>query len=522
MVDIREKSDIDRLEQLVNEKFNGALDPAGYEEMHQLLGKSPDLQAAYWSMVSIHVDLHWVIAGRELSSKQPRALFPMDGNSESPARRSPPAPKSHSVHRPWWTLAIAAGLVGVLLAGWNLWSQPADQPGEKLAGQPAHQEPVAPPRANGQPPVEAPRATPGPARLTALADDSHWHVGRPGELNPEHFYYGDTVNVEAGTIEMRLKGDTYGILEAPAVLQLLTDNRVRLLSGHIRVNAPEQEQGFTVETPSAEVVDIGTVFSVEANDTGTDLVVFGGEVDLNLPDSGAEDHAKSAKTMRFTTGEAVHVDRDGTVSRLMSVQSTANPMSPDVPHRSPLIASVVDNNDRQDNWAFYEIVIEGMDEDAPAFVDRFHEWNGVSPQGMPDYLLGGDYVKMFNDDKVRDDLEIQVTLTEPAVLFVMLDHRVDVPEWLTSSFTNTGDVIGMDESPHDTANRYASNKEFAQVGPGESIDETHSIWKKVLPKGGTVVLGPNGHLPSRDPEVTRTRSIQANMYGIVAVPLELE
>ena len=78
---------------------------------------------------------------------------------------------------------------------------------------------------------------------------------------------GDTVTVDEGAVEMHLENGAVGELRAPVVMQLLSRNRVRLLSGKIKVSAPETAHGFTVETPSAEVVDLGTVFSAEAGET---------------------------------------------------------------------------------------------------------------------------------------------------------------------------------------------------------------------------------------------------------------
>ena len=81
------------------------------------------------------------------------------------------------------------------------------------------------------------------------------------------------------------------------------------------------------------------------------------------------------------------------------------------------------------------------------FVDRPHEWNGLTESGMPSYLVGADYVKSFNDDKVAEDLRITVKTTAPVTLYVLLDLRVYPPAWLTEAFTDTGDQIGIDEAP---------------------------------------------------------------------------
>ena len=116
--------------------------------------------------------------------------------------------------------------------------------------------------------------------------------------------------------------------------------------------------------------------------------------------------------------------------------------------RPLIISSVRDNIKRPGTWSFYEIVHAGMQEDGLAFVDReFHQWNGVDASGMPAYLLGADYVRMFNDDKVDNSFEMYVTIDRPAMLYVFFDDRLTPPKWLRDNFEDTGDNIGMDVGP---------------------------------------------------------------------------
>jgi hypothetical protein len=173
-----------------------------------------------------------------------------------------------------------------------------------------------------------------------------------------------------------------------------------------------------------------------------------------------------------------------------------------------VISSVNDNIRRGESFCYYEIVRGGMREDAKAFVDRKdHEWNGIDTSGMPSYLLGGDYVKTFNDDKLNRDVEIQVTIDRPAVLFVLHDKRSPVPDWLRDAFFDTGDEIGIDGGGYTRL----TERKTVGVGPGVSIDDTLSIWRRDVPVPGTVTLGavPMG-------------GEKHNMYGIVAVPMEFK
>ena len=92
-------------------------------------------------------------------------------------------------------------------------------------------------------------------------------------------------------------------------------------------------------------------------------------------------------------------------------------------------------------------------------------------EGIPSYLLGGDYVKTFNDDKLNREVEIQVTLDRPAVLYVLLDKRSPVPDWLREDFFNTGDEIGIDGGGYrrfDGAEDHSAGPALASTTPFRS------------------------------------------------------
>jgi hypothetical protein len=99
-----------------------------------------------------------------------------------------------------------------------------------------------------------------------------------------------------------------------------------------------------------------------------------------------------------------------------------------------------------------------------------------------------------------------VTIDRPTILYVLHDKRSPVPDWLRASFYDTGDEIGID---HPGLERLNYDVKIG-VGPGVSIDDTLSIWRRDVPTAGTVTLG-----------AIRMGGERHNMYGIVAVPLGL-
>jgi hypothetical protein len=203
----------------------------------------------------------------------------------------------------------------------------------------------------------------------------------------------------------------------------------------------------------------------------------------------------------------VRVTEDGTLSRIVNVRRTdfTQPFP-----AAPLITEVRDNIVRQQTMKYYEIVIGGLQEDAPSYVDRKHQWNGLDDRGLPPYLLGGDYVKTFNDDKVTEDLVITLKLEEPAQVYVLVDDRLEDTRWLEEHFVDTGDVVGIDEGP-----TVRVPKREMGAGPGRSIDNTFSVWKSREICRDSVTIGPYGPVGRKATE--EGPKAKLNMIGIIAV-----
>ena len=468
-----------------------------------LLAHSPEAREEYWDIIAVHSDLSWELAGKSACNDELAAILLDEVGLMDCGPGCIPARTSATASLVWGLAAAVCLIAGTLFSAWT-W-QRADTRLAPVAARPPAME-----KQNQVAPVLG--------RLMPVAAETRWSLGRPGarEQGTETVHFGDTIWLSEGAAELRLLSDTAVQLEAPLVVQAVSLDRFRVLSGRIKVDVPKGSEGFTVETASAEIVDLGTVFSVEVTSCNTDLVVFQGQVDLKAVGRDSNGQAVAGATRRFYTGEAVRVSRDGTLSRIVNVYQATRPSAGGGVASDPIITSVKDNISRGDVWKYYEIVAGGMTEDARAFVDRRHEWNGATADGMPPYLVAGDYVKTFNDDKVTDDLKIDVTLNHPATLYVLLDERVTPPSWLVERFVNTGDEIGVDEAWHDPLNFTPGLEDFAQKGPGQSIERTHSIWRLDVPDGGVVTLGANGRLPGDKWRGTRAG---VNMYGIVAVPL---
>lgn len=141
-------------------------------------------------------------------------------------------------------------------------------------------------------PVHAPAA----ARITAEHDatwEAEWlpEMGQP--LAP------GLVRLLRGSAQVTFASGAVVSIHAPTAMEVLGANRMFLRSGRITPFVPPSAKGFTVVSPSGEVVDFGTEFTVGVGADGkTDVFVIGGEVGV----TGG--HGESHQPVQFTQGYA--------------------------------------------------------------------------------------------------------------------------------------------------------------------------------------------------------------------------
>ncbi|WP_437206393.1 FecR family protein [Planctomicrobium sp. SH664] len=322
----------------------------------------------------------------------------------------------------------------------------------------------------------------------------------------------DVVDMIDGRVELTFESGAIMILAGPTTVEVQTPLIASLSKGTatVRVDHPEALE-FRVVTPFAEVVDLGTEFGVRVGPETeeTEVAVFEGAVDLKT--IGHDQHNRQ-KARTLTVGEAVRVNKSGDLDRLVSVETDAFPVGNQIfnvlRNRPPLIVGVSDDFRTPEAAKFYRISRQGLREDVRAFVDRPHEWNGVTAVGIPAFLRGADYIATFNADKFESP-SITVVLAEPANLYVFYDDRLHSPEWLKRDFEKTPFKIGLDEAPG-----WGPRITGLGVGPGKNIDSLFSIWRKRVHQAGPVTLGPMG------PQKIENRGCA--MYGIAATPLSVE
>lgn len=491
-----------RIRTLAMRQLDESLSIGEHEELESLLRESAAARQAYVEYFQDTASLRWLCL-EELSS----AIEPMKSLRTEVASRDK--------RRRFISFAIFGGvacLLALAMAGLlsnfrQVQSSPADQVKTDLAANGAEKAANAEkdaPAESTLPVLETPAQV---ATMTGLGA-ARWMQPMPGARLLSRWAIGDRLQLQAGAIELTFDAGAQVTIFGPADFEITSATSIRCQRGRVTTLVGERGKGFVVQTPQAKVVDLGTQFGLSISDTGeTEVVVFQGSVDMSYAPSAG---AANSRPRRLRRGEALLLNNAGEFQRVMSIQRNDFLTAIDGPRRQPVepvIADVHDNIRTSEGVKSYQIVRNGLEEDAPCFVDRSHQWNGIDRSGLPDFLLGADYVMPFNDDKFVSTLELKLELLRPAYLYVFLDNNMEVPEWVHKDFQDTGVDIGLDGA----TTKWHETHSLA-VGAGNSVDFPFSIWRRHVKTMGTVTLG-----PVMPPPKERPRSSGFNMYGIAAV-----
>ena len=142
---------------------------------------------------------------------------------------------------------------------------------------------------------------------------------------------------------------------------------------------------------------------------------------------------------------------------------------------------------------FYRIVPHGLRPGSVAYTNRPHVWEASAGQKFPASLMNADVVQTLQTGLGRRNYALQITVTRPADLFVLMPRREPPPAWLTAGFTRTGEEISLVEIESPRGSR-----------------QPFDVWKRTVAQAGTITLGPASRFTDGRPVV---------MYGIAAKAL---
>lgn len=120
---------------------------------------------------------------------------------------------------------------------------------------------------------------------------------------------GDVIGIESGLVKIQFSDGALVLMHPSSLLQVTSATSARLMRGQATGRA--SNGNFTLSTPSATVVDIGTEFGVRVDKSGTGVTVFEGEVHVH----GVLGSETAGSMQRLTRGMSLTIDSDGTAEQ---------------------------------------------------------------------------------------------------------------------------------------------------------------------------------------------------------------
>ena len=371
-------------EALLAAACEGVATPGQRRRLAELLRASPDLRAEYVGHMAMHGLLTWRagLAG------------------ETPTAEPSGHPRFGRLGRGVAGAAVAAGLlVGAFIGRWP--------------------------------------AAAAAVRVEVVSADAA--ETRPGErpIIPGETWPMTGLDLVAGRVSLRLESGVGLDVIAPAQMTFESDRRVLLAAGRLTADARDAGRDFAIVTESGEVVEQGTRFSVEATPGGdTGVVVFAGRVRTRTKDNPTVTFLDEGEAARFSAA-GLGLKRWDQIALAVSAAGLA-----DRPYAG-VIRSVRDNLGGDDLRPFYGVVRRGMRPGALAYTDKPNPRWAPDPDAdaLPDWLAGADLVRTYHLFRQRQGYELRLTVNEPAAVYVLASASQPAPDWLATTFTETGTRI---------------------------------------------------------------------------------
>lgn len=303
---------LDRFDTLVSKLLDGGLDADERDHLNQLLTTEE-----YRRRFVEFNKLHYCLTQRALPSGMIRTAratsavhdsilslaYSKEGaaSETSISTKSIPLARRRMISR---MSAVGAAAAVALVCCYGIFSllksgrgTAAQQPAIELMAETAHSKPT---KAS---PTVIERTDGFAARVVSLSEDCAWDQ----DAGPSDFLMrlsvGEDLKLTRGIVKLEFASQASVVVSSPAELKILGSGEVLLTHG--KITGKSDQGDFTVQTPSAYVVDVGTAFGVSVDDqAATDVVVFDGEVHVGR--SSASSHK-----VRLTTGMSIRADQRG-------------------------------------------------------------------------------------------------------------------------------------------------------------------------------------------------------------------
>lgn len=272
-----------KLHELAAAAMDGAADENQLRALTELLRASPAARDEYLTLADLHATLTTELA------TAPSA-------QESTEPKQPTLPR-----RRWMPVAAAASLAACLLIAVT-WFGPDE--------------------------VEV---RPDSFATMAQATQAVW---TSGQLETGNRIGPVTLQLRSGLVRLEFDSGVEVTLEGPAVFQLFDIAKTELKSGLLTATVPPGAEGFRVDTPSAQVIDLGTSFGIDLRSDGfSNVSVFDGEVEVAPLDSRERN---TTERLLLSEGESVRI---GTGYEIEDIAFDPKPFEKMWPFASGIVGS---------------------------------------------------------------------------------------------------------------------------------------------------------------------------------------
>jgi hypothetical protein len=289
------------------------------------------------------------------------------------------------------------------------------------------------------------------ATLTG-AQDVRWHDADHTIAVGASLPAATEIRMRSGLARLMFRSGAEVVVEGPARFTPESDGRLTLKSGRLTALVPPKAKGFTVKTPTAEVVDLGTEFGVDAPSTRGSTVevqVFDGRVTLQPAEAKSE---TPAPPQLVTAGEGARIDPAGTV--------TSVPANPSMFVRVAEAEAIerASQGSSYDRWAAYRYDL-ARDPDVVAY-----------------YPFESD-----NMAKAADRL-VNVTAAGTDLDGTLTGESGALPKWVAGRWPKKAALaFGGDGFPRVLIDPTGAALDFSRGEAGRSMSFTVAVWAKVKP-----------------------------------------
>ena len=252
--------------ELADAQCSGIITESELKALEHLLLQHPEYRKEYLNFVFLHVGLSSVATSRQLMASESRLTEELSKPVQQPKQiRVPTRIHSH------FTLISPLCLVVCLCAlGLFLYFSVERQEGQQvLVAQNTSQYYFD---ENTSPPEDV-------ATLSQTVQATWELLGKNPALT-KHFQPG-TVRLTSGNVAFAFTGGADISLVSPALFGMERKNHGTLFSGKLSAHITDSKAPFTLETPSVEVVDLGTEYEVTVNEAAETFIhVLDGQVEV--------------------------------------------------------------------------------------------------------------------------------------------------------------------------------------------------------------------------------------------------